>query len=71
MNKQASANLNGQARSVISHIQEHNSDILGIGRNYQTHYYERGKRLNWREVYPSIEIVPDIKVNISQIGIVN
>ena len=25
MNKQASANLNSQARSVISHIQEHNS----------------------------------------------
>lgn len=71
INKQASANLNEQARSVIRHIQEHNSDIFGIGRRYQTHYYERGKHLNWREIYPSIEIVPDIKVNISQIGIVN
>ncbi|ATX84917.1 hypothetical protein CU084_18950 [Bacillus velezensis] len=71
INKQASANLNSQARSVISHIQEHNSDILGIGRKYQTHYYERGKLLNWRGVYPSIEIIPDIKVSISQIGIVN
>ncbi|WP_240491503.1 Ger(x)C family spore germination C-terminal domain-containing protein [Bacillus nakamurai] len=71
INKQSSANLNEQAKSVIRHIQQHNTDIFGIGRKYQSHYFKQGKRLKWREVYPSIEIIPDIHVKISQIGIVD
>ncbi|MBT2572917.1 Ger(x)C family spore germination protein [Bacillus sp. ISL-51] len=71
INKQASADLNERAATVIRNIQEHNTDILGIGRKYQSRYFEQGKRLKWRKVYPSIEIIPDIHVNISQIGIVD
>ncbi|WP_430742477.1 Ger(x)C family spore germination protein [Bacillus atrophaeus] len=71
INRQASNHLEKDAASIIKKTQSYKSDVLGIGRKYKSKHLEEYRRYNWRDLYTSIEIIPDIEVRISQIGIVN
>ncbi|MCM3616762.1 Ger(x)C family spore germination protein [Sutcliffiella horikoshii] len=71
LEEKATENIQVQAEEVIKIIQEANSDILHIGQHLKVHHNKTWKELKWREVYPSIEIIPTVGVDITGTGIIN
>lgn len=59
------------ASKTIQKIQEANNDSLAIGQKVKAYYYEEWKNLNWKDVYPNINIQPNFKVEIIRHGIIN
>ncbi|WHF26659.1 Ger(x)C family spore germination protein [Bacillus altitudinis] len=71
LNKQLSAILTKDAEKVIAILQQSNSDILSIGRKYRVQHYDEYMKMNWVTDYPKVKIIPKIKVNITQTGIIS
>ncbi|WP_338778377.1 Ger(x)C family spore germination protein [Metabacillus sp. FJAT-52054] len=71
INKKISEQLTAEAKSVISKIQEANSDMFGIGRELMAYYPHVWKNLDWEKEYPSIEILPKVEVTVTEHGVIN
>nr|WP_277814285.1 Ger(x)C family spore germination C-terminal domain-containing protein [Bacillus sp. LL01] len=71
LEKKAAKHIELQAQEVIKIIQEANSDVLKIGQNIKVHHNKTWKEIKWREVYPTIEIIPNVSVHITGTGIIN
>ncbi|MFS3915098.1 Ger(x)C family spore germination protein [Bacillus australimaris] len=71
LNKRLSAILTKDAEKVITALQEANSDVLSLGRKYRVRHYDEYMKMNWVTDYPSVKIIPKVKVNITQTGIIS
>lgn len=71
LEEKAAKFLTTQAEEVIQIIQEANSDVLMIGQDIRVHHNKTWKDIKWREVYPTIKIVPNVTVEITGTGIIN
>ncbi|MGM0751048.1 MAG: Ger(x)C family spore germination protein [Bacillota bacterium] len=71
LNKEISKHLTEDAQKMIEKIQLANSDLFGIGRELIAFHPKTWEKINWEETYPSITIVPTIKVDIVGHGIIN
>jgi spore germination protein KC len=71
LNKKISNDLTVDAKKMIEKIQLANSDLFGIGRELIAYHPKTWKKINWAETYPTITIVPTIKVDIVGHGIIN
>lgn len=58
-----------KAKEMVSQMQQHNVDSLGIGIQIRnTLSYKEWNQMNWREVYPQVEIECRAKVTIKDYG---
>nr|WP_246354429.1 Ger(x)C family spore germination protein [Paenibacillus phytohabitans] len=58
-----------KAKEMVSQMQQHNVDSLGIGIQIRnTLSYKEWNQMNWREVYPQVEIECKAKVTIKDYG---
>ncbi|WP_226683356.1 Ger(x)C family spore germination protein [Sutcliffiella horikoshii] len=71
LEEKAAQYLTSQSEEVIKIIQDANSDVLRIGQQIKVHHNTTWKDIKWREVYPTIEIVPNVTVEITGTGIIN
>ncbi|KML11933.1 spore gernimation protein LC [Bacillus safensis] len=71
LNKRLSAIFTKDAEKVIAALQEANSDVLSLGRKYRVRHYDEYMKMNWVTDYPKVKIIPKIKVNITQTGIIS
>ncbi|MEB2270556.1 Ger(x)C family spore germination protein [Bacillus safensis] len=71
LNKRLSAILTKDAERIIAALQEANSDVLSLGRKYRVKHYDEYMKMNWVTDYPKVKIIPKIKVNITQTGIIS
>ncbi|MCY7492465.1 Ger(x)C family spore germination protein [Bacillus safensis] len=71
LNKRLSAILTKDAERVIAALQEANSDVLSLGRKYRVKHYDEYMKMNWVTDYPKVKIIPKVKVNITQTGIIS
>ncbi|MFP3716427.1 Ger(x)C family spore germination protein [Bacillus safensis] len=71
LNKRLSAILTKDAERVIAALQEANSDVLSLGRKYRVKHYDEYIKMNWVTDYPKVKIIPKVKVNITQTGIIS
>lgn len=71
LEEKATEHIQAQSEEVIKIIQEANSDILQIGQHLKVHHNKTWKELKWREVYPTIEIITNVSVDITGTGIIN
>ncbi|MDT9024451.1 MULTISPECIES: Ger(x)C family spore germination protein [Rossellomorea] len=71
LNKEISKQLTEDAQKMIEKIQIANSDLFGIGRELIAYHPKTWEKINWTETYPTITIVPTIKVDIVGHGIIN
>ncbi|WLR51992.1 Ger(x)C family spore germination protein [Bacillus tianshenii] len=69
LDKKLSAMLTKDAQEVINTLQEANSDYLGIGRRLIAYHPKVWKELNWEKDYPNIKIIPNVKIEIVNTGI--
>lgn len=61
--------IRGKADKIIKEMQKNNVDSLGIGQYIRNSLsYNAWKNLNWRKVYPEIEIECRVKVLIKDYG---
>ncbi|WP_404449457.1 Ger(x)C family spore germination protein [Sutcliffiella horikoshii] len=71
LEKKAAQHITAKSEEVIKIIQDANSDVLKIGQHIKVHHNKVWKDIKWREVYPTIEIVPNVTVEITGTGIIN
>ena len=71
LNKRLSEILTKEAEKVVAVLQEANSDVLSLGRKYRVKHYDEYMKMNWVTEYPNVKIIPKIKVNITQTGIIS
>ncbi|KMK69599.1 Ger(x)C family spore germination protein [Bacillus safensis] len=71
LNKRLSAIFTKEAEKVIAALQEANSDVLSLGRKYRVRHYDEYMKMNWVTDYPKVKIIPKVKVNITQTGIIS
>ncbi|TYS71010.1 Ger(x)C family spore germination protein [Sutcliffiella horikoshii] len=71
LEEKATQHFLAKSEEVIKIIQDANSDILRIGQHIRVHHNKTWKDIKWREVYPTIEIVPNVTVEITGTGIIN
>ncbi|KUR60484.1 Ger(x)C family spore germination protein [Bacillus safensis] len=71
LNKRLSAIFTKDAEKVIAALQEANSDVLSLGRKYRVRHYDEYMKMNWVTDYPKVKIIPKVKVNITQTGIIS
>ena len=71
LEEKAAQHITTKSEEVIKIIQEANSDVLKIGQHIKVHHNKVWKDIKWREVYPTIEIVPNVTVEITGTGIIN
>ena len=70
LEKEIAAYITNEVDSIISIMQEHKIDNLGIGQYIRNDLpFEDWKNLNWPESISTIEIHPKITVNILDIGL--
>ncbi|CAG9620518.1 Ger(x)C family spore germination protein [Sutcliffiella rhizosphaerae] len=71
LEKKVSQTIEEKVVEVVGIIQEANSDVLRTGQEVKIHHYDVWKKINWKEVYPNIEINPTVTVDIKGTGIIN
>ncbi|MEA3321934.1 MAG: Ger(x)C family spore germination protein [Bacillota bacterium] len=71
LEEKATQHFMAKSEEVIKIIQDANSDVLKIGQHIRVHHNKTWKDIKWREVYPTIEIVPNVTVEITGTGIIN
>lgn len=71
LNKRLSAIFTKDAEKVIAALQEANSDVLSLGRKYRVRHYDEYMKMNWVTDYTKVKIIPKVKVNITQTGIIS
>ncbi|MFJ5672552.1 Ger(x)C family spore germination protein [Bacillus safensis] len=71
LNKRLSVILTKEAEKIVAALQEANSDVLSLGRKYRVSHYDEYMKMNWITDYPKVKIIPKIKVNITQTGIIS
>ncbi|NLP50138.1 Ger(x)C family spore germination protein [Bacillus sp. RO1] len=71
LEEKATQHLTAQSEEVINIIQDAKSDVLRIGEHIKVHHNKIWNDIKWREVYPTIEIVPNVTVEITGTGIIN
>lgn len=66
---QISKSITDKAEELIRQMQQAKTDALGIGRYVRNSLsYKEWTSLNWREVYPQIEVECHVKVTIKDYG---
>lgn len=69
LEQQISEYITAKAEKMLKQMQEHNVDSLGIGGHVRNSLnYKEWTGLNWREVYPQIEVECHTKVVIKDYG---
>lgn len=69
LEKQISEYITAKAQKMVQQMQQYNVDSLGIGVHVRNSLsYKKWKALNWREVYPEIEVECQTKVTIKDYG---
>ncbi|MFS0654142.1 Ger(x)C family spore germination protein [Bacillus sp. 179-C3.3 HS] len=71
LNDRLSTIMTKEAEKVIATLQKSNSDVLGLGRKYRVNHFEDYQKMNWKTDYPHIKIIPKVKVDITQTGIIS
>lgn len=71
LNKRLSTILTKEAEKIVATLQEANSDVLSLGRKYRVRHYDEYMKMNWVTDYPNVKIIPKVKVNITQTGIIS
>ncbi|MED2974903.1 Ger(x)C family spore germination protein [Fictibacillus sp. B-59209] len=66
-----SREMNNLAKKTIKKMQKANCDELGIGKKIRAFHNSDWKRMNWDKDYSKITIEPNVKVMITQHGIIN
>lgn len=69
LNKEIAKQLTKKAEAIIEQLQSANSDYFGIGRQLIAYHPKTWKEIDWPTKYPTIEIKPHIKVEITGTGI--
>jgi Ger(x)C family germination protein len=62
--------LNKRSKVVYQKMQQANCDFFGIGRHLIAYYPEIWRKINWNKTYPTIKIVPHIKVELNNTGVI-
>jgi Ger(x)C family germination protein len=70
INQVLTEKLTKNAEKVVNTLLDANCDAFGIGRELIAYHTEIWDQLDWEKAYPSIEIKPEIKVNIRKTGII-
>ncbi len=69
LEQKISGYITAKAEKMVGQMQEHNADSLGIGAYVRNGLnYKEWTGLNWREVYPKIEVKCHTKVVIKDYG---
>ncbi|BCB04318.1 germination protein KC [Bacillus sp. KH172YL63] len=63
--------LKADAVKMIKKIQEANSDIFGIGREFIAFHPKEWESMDWEKEYPTITITPKVELEIVGNGIIN
>jgi spore germination protein KC len=71
LNKKLSQTLTKNVNDILSKMQDANSDLLGIGRQINAFHHQTWEKMNWKEVYPTIDMKGEVKVQIVKHGIFN
>lgn len=71
LNEKLSKQLTEEANQVLEILKESKCDYLGIGRQVQARYNSSWKSMNWKEVYPAIQMQANVKTEIETHGIIN
>lgn len=71
LNEKLSKQFTKEANEILLSLQKANCDYLGIGRNVQARYHSSWTKINWKEVYPSINMKANITTEIETHGIIN
>ncbi|WP_373370428.1 Ger(x)C family spore germination C-terminal domain-containing protein [Alkalicoccobacillus plakortidis] len=71
LNTDLSQQLTREANDVLDKIKEANCDYLAIGRRVQAHHYSDWRNMEWKEMYPNIQMKANVKVEIITHGIIN
>lgn len=61
--------LTEKFQQVAEKIKEARSDVLGIGRRIHAYNYHYFQNIDWKEVYPDVDIQVDVEVEIIRHGI--
>ncbi|MNR65562.1 hypothetical protein D3C85_1886540 [compost metagenome] len=62
-------NIRGKAQEMIKKLQQNNVDSIGIGQYVRNSLsYKAWKSLDWRKVYPRVEVECRVKVRIKDYG---
>lgn len=61
--------LHTSAKEMVEHMQEHNTDALGLGQYVRNSMsYDEWQALNWKEVFPNVAVEYYFDVKIKRIG---
>ncbi|MBM0066792.1 Ger(x)C family spore germination protein [Alkalicoccobacillus gibsonii] len=71
LNEILSKQLTREANEILLSLQKANCDYLGIGRQVQARYNSSWHTINWKEVYPTINMKANVTAEIETHGIVN
>ncbi|NGP59368.1 Ger(x)C family spore germination protein [Paenibacillus thiaminolyticus] len=69
LDKKLSEELTKRARAITEKMLQNHHDGFGIGRRIMAYYPNTWRRLNWNEDYAKVELVPNVKVEIVNHGI--
>ncbi|MHC0037581.1 Ger(x)C family spore germination protein [Pseudoneobacillus sp. C159] len=70
MEKKIKQEFAEKAKHVISELQRANCDYFGIGKWIKAYYPKAWAAMDWTQVYPTIEINPQIQIEIVETGII-
>lgn len=59
-----------KCNEIIKKLQEANCDPIGIGDIIRANYYDYWKSIDWKEIYPNIDIKASVDVEIGNVGII-
>lgn len=71
LNEKLSKQLTEEANQILEVLKEANCDYLGIGRRVHAHFNSSWETINWKDVYPSIQMKVNVKTEIETHGIIN
>ncbi|UVI27737.1 Ger(x)C family spore germination protein [Paenibacillus spongiae] len=69
LDKKVSDELTSRAKAITAKMLQANHDGFGIGRRLMAYYPDIWKRLQWNQDYPKVEFIPNVKVEITNHGI--
>lgn len=62
--------LTRQSSEVIRKLQEANCDPIGIGDRVRAKYYDYFKSIDWKKVYPNLDIKVSATIDINNVGVI-
>ncbi len=70
LEKKMGESLVQQSNEVIKKLQAANCDPIGIGDMIRAKYYDYFKSIDWKEVYPDINISVNASIDIENVGVI-